>query len=221
MKDDTLLFVPGQTIAKPGISCIKTQSLNIFGFNPGEYHLTVQVTDGSSDKTVSAQSTFWVHEPQGTLSMTEEDIQRYRDQIKYIATAKELEVFDMVRDEGLEQFLVNFWRWKDTSPETPENEFMLNTFAKIAYTNEHFKGKGSGLNSDMGRVFVVYGQPDEVEDYSMVMESKPYTIWHYYTGSRGKHDFVFVDADGDGVYMLVHSTVVGEIKNTNWSEQEI
>ena len=218
---DTLLSAPGQTIAKPGTSCIKTQSLNIFGFKPGEYDLTVMVADGTPGRSVSTRAKFWVYESQGTLSMTEDDVKRYRDQIKYFATPTELEVFEMLDGKGLEPFLVNFWHSRDTSPETPENEFMQNAFARIAYANEHFKGNGSGLNSDMGRIFVVYGQPDEVEDFSMNMDGKPYIIWHYYTASSGKHHFVFVDRSVNDRYFLVHSSFQNEVQNVLWREREL
>jgi GWxTD domain-containing protein len=195
--------------------------LNIFGFKPGEYDLTITVNDASPVKSVSAKRKFWIYKDHRTLSMSEEDIKRYRDQIKYFASNAELEVFDSLGPEGLEEYLVNFWRRRDTSPETPENEFMIDVFAKIDYANKNFKGTGSGLNSDMGRVFVIYGQPDEIEDFSMNMDGKPYIIWHYYSSGSGKHYFAFVDKSADGVYRLVHSSVETEIKDEMWRQSEL
>jgi GWxTD domain-containing protein len=183
--------------------------------------LYVNIKDFSSGQTASCAKNFWVFEQRETIPVTEADIKRYRNQIKYFATAKELEVFDMLPPEEIEAYLVNFWHKRDTSPETPDNEFMLDVFAKIDYANKHFKGIGSGLNSDMGRVFVIYGQPDEIENYAMNMEGKPYLIWHYYTSGSGKHYFVFVDKNMDGVYTLVHSSVVSEIKDEAWREREL
>jgi len=218
---DTLLFVPAQTFAKPGTSCIKTKTLNIYGFTPGEYRLSLQATDLASGQIASCTENFWVYDPKDILPVAKEDIQRYRDQIKYFATTKELDVYDMLGPNEIQPFLVNFWHSRDTSPETPENEFMLDVFARIDYAEKHFKGTSGGLNSDMGRVFVIYGQPDEIEDNSMNMEGKPYVIWHYYTSSRGKNHFVFIDKNIDGIYTLVHSSVVTEIKNEFWREREL
>ena len=220
-KGDTLLFVPAQTFAKPGTSCLKTQTLNIFGFEPGEYTLSMRATDLASGAVASREKSFWVYDPNQILSVSKEDIKRYRDQIKYFATPKELDVYDMLGPNEIQPFLVRFWHSRDTSPETPENEFMLDVFARIDYANKHFKGPRGGLNSDMGRVFVIYGQPDEIENESMNIKGKPYIIWHYYTSSSGKHYFAFVDKNIDGVYTLVHSTVLSEIKNPNWRNDEL
>jgi len=44
---------------------------------------------------------------------------------------------------------------------------------------------------------------------------KPYEIWHYYN-LQGGVIFVFGDRTGFGSYELLHSTLVGEIKNEEW-----
>ena len=218
---DTILYVPAQTFAKPGSSCIKTQTLNIFGFEPGEYTLSLRAKDLASGQLASREKNFWVYDAQKILPVSKEDIKRYRDQIRYFATPKELNVYDMLGPNEIQPFLVNFWHSRDTSPETPENEFMLDVFARIDYAEKHFKSTDGGLNSDMGRVFVIYGQPDEIENNSMNMDGKPYIIWHYYTSSSGKHYFVFVDKNIDGIYTLVHSSVITEIKNESWRQSEL
>ncbi len=219
---DSLIYFPGQTITKPGTSCMKTQTLDVRGLPAGEYTIDLGVSDLSSDQWASRQKRFWIYEPplvRQKLSMTEADRKKYRDQIKYFATDQELQVFDMLEADGTEEFLVNFWRSRDTTPETPENEFMLDCFSRMAYANEKFKGIRGGLNSDMGRIFAVYGQPDEIDDHSMDMNSKPYIVWHYFNTGTGRHLFAFIDESSDGIYILVHSTVETEINNTNWMSQ--
>ncbi len=219
---DSLIFFPGQTITKPGTSCMKTQTLDVRGLSPGEYVLSLSVSDLSPEPWVSRQKRFWIYETplaRQKLSMTEKDRKKYRDQIKYFASNQELQVFDMLETDGTEEFLVNFWRSRDTTPETPENEFMLDCFSRMAYANDKFKGIRGGLNSDMGRIFAVYGQPDEIDDHSMDMNSKPYMVWHYFNTGTGRHLFAFIDESSDGIYILVHSTVEMEIRNTNWISQ--
>jgi hypothetical protein len=44
---------------------------------------------------------------------------------------------------------------------------------------------------------------------------KPYEIWHYYN-LQGGVIFVFGDRRGFGRFELLHSTLVGEIKDENW-----
>ena len=188
---------------------------------PGNYWISVSVTDATTSKSVIEKNKFTIGNPltdEEPLPMTEEDIEKYRDQIQYFASRNELDLYDRLNSEGKRNFLINFWRSRDTFPETPENEFMQDCFARFDYSNKNFK---NGLNSDMGRIFIIYGQPDEIEKRPMNMNIKPYAIWDYFATGTGKQRFVFVDKIGNQSYTLVHSTVVNEINNPNWMQEEI
>ena len=216
---DSLIYIPTQTFTLSSTSCIQTKTLDIRKLNPGNYWVSVSVFDIVSSKYKIEKSKFTVHNSlieEDLLPMADEDIKKYRDQIKYFATRNELELFDKVNNVGKRSFLINFWQRKDTSPETEENEFMLNCFARIDYSDKTFK---DGLNSDMGRVFIIYGQPDEIENQAMNMNTKPYIIWEYFSTGTGKQQFIFVDTNGNHIYRLVHSTVETEIKNPNWMKE--
>ncbi len=218
---DSIIYVQGQSIAFSGTSCIQTKTLDIRDLEPGKYSLSIFVTDAVTGHSVLEKSNFTIHNPltiEESLPMTEKDIEKYRDQIKYFASYNELELYDKLNTVGKRNFLINFWRAKDTSPKTPTNEFMLNCFARIDYATKNFQ---NGLNSDMGRVFIIYGQPDEIENRMMNMDAKPYVIWNYFATRTGKHQFVFVDRNGNQNYTLVHSTVETEIYNPNWMQEEL
>jgi GWxTD domain-containing protein len=220
---DSLIVIPPQQLQKPGTSAIKMQALDIRGLEKGKHILTTRVYDPISDQTDVKQKMFEVHgEPldPNSLPLTKDDIKNYRDQIKYIATSDELKTYDSITAKEKGAFIVNFWRSKDEDKTTPENEFMLDYFSRIRYTEKQFRGKDGGMNSDMGRIFIVYGQPDDVERNQMQFETKSYEIWQYYTAG-GKHEFVFVDRNNIGIYSLVHSTVLEEIKNPDWRQSEL
>ena len=188
---------------------------------PGNYWIAVSVTDATTGKSVIEKNKFTISNPltdKESLPMTEEDIEKYRDQIKYYASGNELELYDRLNNEGKTNFLINFWNSRDNSPETPENEFMQDCFTRFNYAEKNFK---YGLNSDRGRVFIIYGQPDEIESRTMNMDIKPYIIWDYFSTGTGKQRFVFVDKSGNQIYTLVHSTVATEINNPNWMEEEV
>ncbi len=218
---DSLLYSPTQTIVFSGTSCIQTKNFDVRELEPGNYWISVSVTDVTTGKSITKKNKFIIYNPlldQEPLPMTEEDIVRYRDQIRYFASRNELELYDRLNNEGKRNFLMNFWHSRDPYPETPENEFMQDAFTRMDYANKKFK---NGVNSDMGRVFIVYGQPDEIENRPMNMELKPYAIWDYFSTGTGKQRFVFVDRSGNQIYTLVHSTVETEIKNPNWLEEEV
>jgi len=220
---DTLMLMPRQRIDRSGRISARVAGLDVRGLEDGAHTITVAVFDSSTGRSAVSAKRFWIHQPAVAvqlLPMSPDDIKRYRDQLKYIATHDELKLFDELDDEGKTNFLLNFWRSKDESPETPENEYMQNLFSRIDYANKNFKGKENGLNSDMGRVFVIYGKPDDIEQYTWETGRKSYAIWRYFTAG-GQHSFVFVDRNHEGIYTLVHSTVEEEIKNYNWEATEV
>jgi GWxTD domain-containing protein len=220
---DTLLYIAKQRVVRSGDVSARAAGLDVRGLEKGEHRLQIMLTDSASGMTAFSQKRFWIHTPvmaQLTLPTTPTDLKRYRDQIKYLATRDELRLFDALDANGKANFVVNFWRLKDTTPETPENEYMQNVFARIDYCMKNFKGKENGLNSDMGRVFIIYGQPDDIETHTWETGAKPYVIWKYFT-SHAQHSFVFVDRNHESIFTLVHSTVEEEIKNPNWKNQEL
>lgn len=221
---DTLIALPVQSFALSGTSCMLTKSIDIRTLPPDEYTLMVSAKDLTTGEKALQKKSFSIYTTgrrSNQLPMTDKDIKRYRDQIKYFATVKDLKVYDLLDKQGKETFLIDFWHSRDNSPETAENEFMQDCFSRIDYANKNFKGNGSGLNSDMGRVFVIYGQPDEITDHSLDISTKPYVIWEFYTTGKGSHTFSFVDKNGNGTYTLVHSTVEREIHNPNWQNMEL
>jgi len=73
-------------------------------------------------------------------------------------------------------------------------------YRRIEYANAHFSVVSPGWKSDRGRIYILYGRPDEIERHPMEIGLKPYEIWHYYSSS---HTFYFVDENGYGDYRLV------------------
>lgn len=224
IRGDSLLYIPNVVIKKPGTSLAKIEALDIRGFDLGDYELTVELQDPAGNQAVQQKIAFQIVESVATemeLPMSPKDIKRYRDQMKYFATSRELELYDQLDVQGKANFILQFWRSRDETPETSKNEFMLQSFQRIKYAEENFKGDHGGLNSDMGRIFVIYGRPDDIEKYSMNLEGKPYEIWHYYSIKGGNHYFVFIDRNNSGIYTLVHSSILTEIQNPDWKAQEL
>jgi GWxTD domain-containing protein len=185
----------------------------------GAYKLTVGVRDIETNTEKIAMRYFWIDAGEDTtgtvLPMSDADIQKYYDQIKYIANHQELQTFKQLDAAGKQKFLLKFWKSKDPTPATPENEFMEEHFRRIAFCEKNFKG---GINSDRGRVYIQYGPPLEVSrQASPIATSKSSEIWTY--SINGTTEFVFVDRTGDGNYVLVHSTHPDEIENPEWEDE--
>ncbi len=68
-------------------------------------------------------------------------------------------------EKQLEMFRA-FWKPRDPTPETDENEYLEEYYSRINRANKLFRNQGGqGWKSDMGHVYVMLGPPDDVQVY--------------------------------------------------------
>jgi GWxTD domain-containing protein len=114
----------------------------------------------------------------------------------------------LASDEERKQFIEQFWLRRDPTPDTSENEYMVEHYRRIAYANQRFAWAGSaGWKTDRGRVYIVYGPPDEVESHPSGGQdvSAPWEAWRYrfLEGVGSDLIFKFIDRHGTREYRLV------------------
>lgn len=91
------------------------------------------------------------------------------------------------------------WDQLDPTPGTERNELMDEYFYRVQVANRRFSGQREGWRSDRGMIYIIYGEPDAVEEHYMEINTKPYIIWYYYSVNRS---FIFIDYTGFGDYQL-------------------
>lgn len=101
--------------------------------------------------------------------------------------------------EEQRNFFTETWKSIDPTPDTERNELMDEYYYRVQMANRRFSGHREGWRSDRGMIYVIYGEPDAIEEHHMEINTKPYIIWYYYTINRS---FVFVDYTGFGDYQL-------------------
>ncbi len=120
--------------------------------------------------------------------------------LRYIASDAEAAEMDHLRtEEERRAFWESFWQRRDPSPETPDNEKMDEFYKRVRYADQHFGVGGPGWKTDMGRIYIQNGQPDEIVRNPFRFDGPPEEIWYYY---RDRKTFYFVDRDGFGRYEL-------------------
>jgi len=88
------------------------------------------------------------------------------EDVAYIITDEERAAFKQLsNDEERDNFIEAFWQRRDPTPDTVENEFKEEHYRRIAYANEHYAAGIPGWKSDRGRIYIVYGPPDEIESH--------------------------------------------------------
>src|SRR4029077_7521115 len=107
-------------------------------------------------------------------------------------------------DEERQQFVEQFWLRRDPTPDTEENEFKEEHYRRIAYTNEHYASGIPGWKTDRGRIYIIYGPPDEIESHPSPDAAAPFEEWlyHHIEGVGAKIMFIFSDTLLNGEYRL-------------------
>ena len=138
------------------------------------------------------------------------------EEVVYIMADREREVFLSVETlEEREGFVEAFWRKRDPNPATPVNEFKDEHYARLDYANE-FLGRESflpGWRTDMGRYWIILGNPATIQRFTGKNELKETELWFYQgDGSRGLPAFfylLFFKRDDVGHYQLYHPMLDG------------
>lgn len=127
----------------------------------------------------------------------------------YIITAKERDIFlQLDSDRARNIFIEAFWKQRDPNPNTLENEFKKEHYRRIDYANKWFgrESPGPGWRSDMGRIYIILGEPNSIERYESLDEVFPTIIWFYQGmieyGLPNAFSVVFFKRSGIGEYKL-------------------
>ncbi len=167
---------------------------------PGTYQLKLTVNKGKAES--SSQATFRIL--RSSVPRVEAELDQEIEPLIYITTPSEIATLkEGTFKERTEKFL-DFWlRRADNNKEAAE-AMRAEFYKRVDYANLHLSGGFSkGWQSDRGRIYIVYGQPDQVETHNEDFTTAPYQIWYYYDL---KLEFVFLDEFGTGDYRLVQST---------------
>lgn len=123
------------------------------------------------------------------------------DQMIYIANTDEIEyIRSAPNNTEKERRFLKFWKARDPSPNTIKNETLIDYYSRINIANERYSHYVDGWKTDMGMVYIMYGEPSNIERHPFAENSKPYEIWDYYNLNR---QFIFIDNTGFGDYRLL------------------
>lgn len=121
------------------------------------------------------------------------------DQLQYLNDKEEIEELKKSDPATKREMFLNFWKRRDPTPSTEFNELMDEYYRRIEFANKNFSHYLEGWKTDRGMVFVIFGEPNNIERRPFEIDSKPYEVWTYYELNR---EFVFIDASGFGDYRL-------------------
>lgn len=124
--------------------------------------------------------------------------------VTYIISSKERAEFEkLTNDKERDMFIWQFWERRNPQPGSRTNAFKHEFYERVAYANAHFTWFRPGWKSDRGRMYIIYGPPDEITCHPADMPY-PYETWVYnHIPAIGESvNFKFVDERGEGDYQL-------------------
>ncbi|MBU4494335.1 MAG: GWxTD domain-containing protein [Acidobacteria bacterium] len=131
------------------------------------------------------------------------------EEVVYIISPVEREVFlQLNSDRERDMFILAFWKQRDPTPGTPENEFRKEHSDRISHANRRF-GRGTpkpGWKTDRGRMYIILGEPNDIQRFEGKTQVYPTEVWFY----QGKSDvglpagfsLVFFQESAVGEYRL-------------------
>lgn len=107
-----------------------------------------------------------------------------REDVAYIIEKPEEDAFVKLKtDEERQQFIGQFWQRRNPNPSSAENKFKEEHYRRIAKSNERFNDEGvSGWKTDRGRVYILQGPPDEIEQHP----ERGTEQWFYRSAKAGR-----------------------------------
>jgi GWxTD domain-containing protein len=88
------------------------------------------------------------------------------EDVRWIISDDERKAFmQLSNDEERDKFIEAFWDRRNPNPDSEDNEFKDEHYRRIEYANEHYPAGVPGWKTDRGRIYIMYGAPDEVESH--------------------------------------------------------
>ncbi|MBI2419547.1 MAG: GWxTD domain-containing protein [Ignavibacteriales bacterium] len=231
------VYKKSKIIGRTENNIVEVGSLNIMKYPTGTYTLALALIDSVDKRTYLKQKKFFIYTQTAADTsfslkgeneymasefavLSEEDLTEAFNQAKYIASTQEIDKWNRLSTiESKRVFIYEFWKKRDNAPETPDNEFRKEFYERVRYVNDKFSSfKKKGWFSDRGRVYIMHGEPSEIERFPNETDYKPYEVWHY-NGLEGGAIFVFADLNGYQDYQLIHSTLRGELRDDYWTRR--
>ncbi|HEX2963726.1 MAG TPA: GWxTD domain-containing protein [Ignavibacteriales bacterium] len=217
----TIKSYPSMKVKKNNTSAAVLNGVSVSAVPTGVYEFVVTASDSASGQKVSFSRNFEVIQMDYARQkpvISEEEAEVAGRILKYIATPEQYRIYEGLNLTGKAQFLVQYWKQNDPTPETDVNELLDKIQQRYNYANQNFGwGRQEGWATDRGRILIKYGTPDDIERHVYESDTVPYEIWVY--NREKSYIFVFADERSDGHYKLIHSSKDNEVHNENWMEQ--
>lgn len=210
-----------------GESAVLIDQIDLANLRSGTYTAVFALLDSTKRTVAATGKKFFVYN--STLGVD--------SSLLRLDPAFAMGVYSTMEEAELDRdFKWSWWETNETEKEQYENlkgvaakrKFLTDVWSKrpaglretymkrVAEANARYRVLGmEGYKTDRGRIYIIYGPPDDIERYPNEAGTKPYEIWSHQR-IQGGVIFVFVQRQQGGDYELVHSTHRNELHDENW-----
>jgi len=105
----------------------------------------------------------------------------YQGPVRYIITKQEVKAYKAMETElDRQNFIDWFWQRRDIVPATPENEFRVRFEQRVYEATRLFSDTSKpGWKTDMGKIYVLVGPPDEINSDPVGKTHRGLVTWVY------------------------------------------
>jgi GWxTD domain-containing protein len=236
-QDKNITSVPTRPVVKkitnPAI--VEVGQLGLFPLSTGEYVFHVSISTGEGDLFDTRDKPFYVFkkspEAEAEVSrdnlfalslfaeMEAEQVKQELEYTRYLMTDPEKKIVKGLTNlDARRKYLFDFWSGRDATPMTVKNENYEEFKDRITEADRRFTTmRREGWKTDRGRVFCIYGAPNDINRNPVTSERVPYEVWTYEL-IEGGVEFIFADLSGYNEYQLIHSTKQGEVYNPQYED---
>ncbi len=187
---------------------------------PWSSHAAAQDRPAPQDNSAKSESAKELRRRDKKLAkeLNPDDANWLLNEVPDIITDAERRAFlELGTEEEREQFKEIFWRDRNPEPESPVNPVREEHYRRLAYADEHFASGIPGRKTDRGRIYVIWGPPDEIESHPTggtydrppeqgggSTSTYPWNLWRYrhLEGIGENIEIEFVDPGGSGEYHM-------------------
>ncbi len=187
---------------------------------PWSSHAAAQDRPAPQDNSAKSESAKELRRRDKKLAkeLNPDDANWLLNEVPDIITDAERRAFlELGTEEEREQFKEIFWRDRNPEPESPVNPVREEHYRRLAYADEHFASGIPGRKTDRGRIYIIWGPPDEIESHPTggtydrppeqgggSTSTYPWNLWRYrhLEGIGENIEIEFVDPGGSGEYHM-------------------
>jgi GWxTD domain-containing protein len=158
---DTLLESLDSLRANEGTAWPHSLSADIAALPAGHYQLRIDLLDEGERPVATSQAGFEVLWDSDSWRSDAADL--YQVTAETLLSQEQAYAFRQLSRGDKEARLAETWRAIDPTPDTAENEVRREFKNRVAYANAHYSVFDNGMFSDRGRIWIQFGEPDEIQ----------------------------------------------------------